>query len=73
MPQASLPNLVAAHVASPCVSLCQLDGDGVCNGCGRTLDEITRWRVMSTEQKQVCVELASARQAARKPQPQTPG
>ncbi|MBX9752953.1 MAG: DUF1289 domain-containing protein [Roseococcus sp.] len=29
--------------ASPCVQLCTLDSAGICLGCGRSLDEITRW------------------------------
>ncbi|WP_458095641.1 DUF1289 domain-containing protein [Roseomonas sp. WA12] len=28
---------------SPCVRLCALDGDGMCRGCFRLLDEIAAW------------------------------
>jgi len=31
-------------IASPCINLCQMDAaSGLCRGCFRTLDEITRW------------------------------
>lgn len=25
---------------SPCISVCKIDGDGLCKGCLRTIDEI---------------------------------
>ena len=29
---------------SPCINICQMDAtSGLCTGCFRTLDEITRW------------------------------
>ena len=28
---------------SPCVGICRVDGQDVCVGCGRTIDEITQW------------------------------
>lgn len=35
-------------IESPCVNVCTLDArTGLCLGCGRTLDEIARWSVMS--------------------------
>ncbi len=37
--------------ASPCVSICTVDDDDVCLGCGRTLDEITQWSGYSREQQ----------------------
>jgi uncharacterized protein len=30
-------------IPSPCIDVCQLDVNGVCVGCFRTLDEIARW------------------------------
>jgi predicted Fe-S protein YdhL (DUF1289 family) len=29
--------------ASPCINICQLDAQGLCVGCRRTLDEIAEW------------------------------
>lgn len=36
---------MAKRIESPCVSICQLKG-GLCVGCGRTTEEITRWQSM---------------------------
>jgi predicted Fe-S protein YdhL (DUF1289 family) len=38
-------------VASPCVSICALDGDDVCIGCFRTGGEISRWGLMTAKQQ----------------------
>jgi predicted Fe-S protein YdhL (DUF1289 family) len=32
---------------SPCIGVCKLDDCGLCEGCHRTADEITRWMSMS--------------------------
>lgn len=31
------------RVASPCQSRCRIDALGVCQGCGRTINEIMDW------------------------------
>lgn len=36
---------------NPCVSLCKLDDDGVCLGCGRTKPEIKAWKTLPDEQR----------------------
>ena len=36
---------------SPCISVCVLDENDVCQGCYRTADEITDWFMSSNEQK----------------------
>ena len=38
-------------VASPCVSICRMRRDGVCEGCGRTLGEIAEWSQASDERR----------------------
>ncbi len=49
--------------ASPCVSLCTLDDDNTCVGCGRTLDEIVRWSLMGVAgQRDVLARLAKQEQ-----------
>jgi predicted Fe-S protein YdhL (DUF1289 family) len=40
------------EVASPCIQVCQLDPQQVCQGCGRTLDEIAEWSEATTARKQ---------------------
>lgn len=37
---------------SPCVEVCELDSDFVCVGCGRTIEEVLKWREYTDEQKQ---------------------
>lgn len=37
--------------ANPCVSLCKLDGEGRCLGCGRSRGEIKGWKRMEDEQR----------------------
>ena len=42
------------HPPSPCTNLCTINPDtGICDGCGRTLDEISDWGWMSAEEKLV--------------------
>jgi hypothetical protein len=55
-------------IESPCNRICTLDpASGRCLGCGRSLDEITRWTRMSeAERAQVIAELGR-RSAARRP------
>lgn len=37
---------------SPCVTICKLDTKRrLCTGCGRTVDEIRRWRGMSKAER----------------------
>jgi predicted Fe-S protein YdhL (DUF1289 family) len=43
-------------VASPCVSVCRIDGaSGLCVGCLRTLDEIAAWSVMDDDLKRAVI------------------
>ena len=52
-------------VLSPCISVCRMNGEGVCEGCFRTLDEIAGWSSMDEgEKRQVWQQLE---QRARKP------
>ncbi|MDJ0909647.1 MAG: DUF1289 domain-containing protein [Woeseiaceae bacterium] len=41
---------------SPCILVCTLDDDERCVGCGRTLDQISRWALMSPEEQWSIVE-----------------
>jgi len=45
-------------VESPCVKICTVKDD-VCIGCGRTVEEIARWRSMSTEERKYINERLS--------------
>ena len=46
---------------SPCVSICALDEDDICQGCFRSADEITDWFMASPEEKQATLERAERR------------
>ena len=38
-------------VLSPCIGVCTLRGDGLCEGCLRTMDEIAAWARLSDAQR----------------------
>ena len=40
------------EVKSPCNGICTLDDQDVCRGCKRTRAQISRWYVMSNNEKQ---------------------
>jgi hypothetical protein len=46
-------------IESPCIKICTLDArSGICLGCGRSIDEITRWTAMhAAERSRVMSEL----------------
>ncbi len=46
-------------IETPCIRICTLDpGSGLCIGCGRTLDEITRWGSLSSaDRREIMREL----------------
>lgn len=52
-----------AEIESPCVKVCTLDARaGLCLGCGRTVDEIARWTLMSgDDRKRIMAELPARR------------
>jgi predicted Fe-S protein YdhL (DUF1289 family) len=40
------------RASSPCIRVCTLDPEtGLCEGCGRTRDEIGRWFRLSEEER----------------------
>lgn len=46
---------------SPCVSICVLDDQDVCQGCFRTGTEITDWFMASGDEKRQIIENAKVR------------
>lgn len=54
-------------IASPCINICQMDpASGLCRGCLRTLDEITRWsRIDDAERQGILDAVSERRQAVR--------
>jgi uncharacterized protein len=46
------PDAVGDHVPSPCINVCRMDPrTGLCEGCFRTIDEITRWSTATNDFK----------------------
>jgi predicted Fe-S protein YdhL (DUF1289 family) len=54
-----------ASLETPCVNVCVIEADtGLCAGCARTLDEISRWARMTDEERQrIMLSLADRRRA----------
>jgi predicted Fe-S protein YdhL (DUF1289 family) len=52
---------------TPCINVCVIEADtGLCAGCGRSLDEISRWATMTDAQRRRIMHgLADRRREAR--------
>jgi len=47
---------------TPCVNICLIDSDaGLCIGCGRTIDEISRWGSMTPVERRAIMACLKAR------------
>lgn len=54
-----------SDLASPCISVCRMDASsGLCEGCLRTLDEITQWGRASDSAKRAMWRALDERAAA---------
>lgn len=50
------------EVPSPCINVCSVDDDtGLCRGCYRSLDEVTRWPRMDNAAKREVLALLEGR------------
>ena len=48
---------IAASVPSPCVNVCRIDRhSGWCEGCRRTIDEITRWPLANDSERRAILD-----------------
>lgn len=53
-------------ILSPCIGICRLGSDGLCEGCLRSGDEIARWVAMGeSERRRLMDEVLPVREAAR--------
>lgn len=51
-----------ADVASPCIGICVIGDDDLCEGCARTIDEIGGWGGASfAERRRILAELPGRR------------
>jgi len=48
-------------ITSPCVSICFLDENDICQGCYRSAQEITDWSVFSNQEKKVVMDSVKKR------------
>jgi hypothetical protein len=52
------------RIISPCIKLCVIAGpSGLCEGCGRSLDEIGRWLAYSDGERRAIMTALPARLA----------
>ncbi len=59
----SLTTPEPADVASPCVGVCVIGDDDLCEGCARTLAEIAGWSAASfADRRAILAALAGRRQ-----------
>jgi predicted Fe-S protein YdhL (DUF1289 family) len=50
------------EVPSPCVAICRIDAaSGLCEGCARTLDEISDWLILEPAERFAVWDRASER------------
>ena len=52
------------YPASPCISVCALDEVNRCLGCGRTLEQIQRWTLMSRDEQWAVIDELENREIA---------
>jgi predicted Fe-S protein YdhL (DUF1289 family) len=51
--------MIDAPVPSPCVDICRLNGQGLCVGCRRTIEEITEWsRASEARRREILCNIA---------------
>ncbi|MCB2222256.1 MAG: DUF1289 domain-containing protein [Bacteroidetes bacterium] len=54
---------MSKNIKSPCIQVCKYDKNGICQGCYRSMEEITGWLFMTDEQKQKILENVARRKA----------
>lgn len=55
------------EVASPCISHCLLDDEGICAGCFRSVGEIADWALATAREKREILRRAQERRCAVAP------
>jgi predicted Fe-S protein YdhL (DUF1289 family) len=61
----SSPRAGAAAPMSPCINVCVLGADGLCNGCLRDRYEIGGWSAMSAAEQWSVIARLDARRSER--------
>ena len=58
------PHKVVSMSMSPCTKNCSLNNStNICNGCGRTINEIVEWTRMTDEEKQEVMKRLNGNQS----------
>lgn len=57
--------VIVMTIQTPCINVCRIAANGLCEGCSRTLDEIVRWRAMSNEERHAIMALLPERAVQR--------
>ena len=59
-------------ISSPCIKICVIDPvSKLCQGCGRTLQEIAQWSRLSEAERLAIMATLEGRLKIRSPSPQT--
>lgn len=58
--------MVDTSIPSPCVQVCQVEND-ICQGCGRSIEEIRCWIIMTADEKNTCLAQSKERLSAINP------
>jgi predicted Fe-S protein YdhL (DUF1289 family) len=53
-------------VLSPCIGICSIDDDGLCEGCHRTGAEIAHWPMMNDDARLRMMDELLPQRAARR-------
>ena len=59
-------NTAFRAVLSPCIGVCTLDDDGLCEGCLRTTSEIARWSQMNDDERLQLMDVVLPRREAQR-------
>nr|WP_302119775.1 DUF1289 domain-containing protein [Allorhodopirellula heiligendammensis] len=54
----------ATVVRSPCIGICLVNDRQICTGCHRTLDEIGRWSIATSDEKRSILNSVQSRRFA---------
>lgn len=55
-----------AAIMTPCIGVCSLGADGLCDGCFRTSNEIAAWSTLpDSERRRLMDEVLPTRETAR--------
>jgi predicted Fe-S protein YdhL (DUF1289 family) len=63
MPQS--PKSELDEVASPCTGVCKLDGENICVGCHRSIDEIMVWPAADSVRRLTILDCCRKRKETR--------